>query len=120
MAIGVKVDPRVIVAGNVVAVAAREAFVSPEDRARGVVGAVERHDVLISQGDGGQLAVRYRERDKLPLPQVGEFVGIEARVSEGTFRDERGQERGYVSLVAIGSAASQLDFIHSSLAVASK
>lgn len=120
MAIGVKVDPRVIVAGNVVAVAERTAFVSPEDRARGVVGDVERHDVLLSQGDGGQLAVRYRVRDKQPLPQVGEFVAIEARVSEGTFRDDSGTDRGFVSLVAIGPAASSLDYIHSSLSAAAK
>lgn len=116
MAIGVKVDPRVIVAGNVVAVAERTAFVSSEDRAKGVVGAVERHDVLLSQGDGGQLQVRFRKRDGLPLPAVGSFAAIEARVSEGSFRDDDGNDRGFVSLVAIGHAASALDFIHSSLA----
>lgn len=120
MAIGVKVDPRVIVAGNVVAVAERRAFVSSEDRAKGVVGDVERHDVLISQGDGGQLQVRYRVRDALPLPSVGEFVAIETRVSEGSFRDDDGNDRGFVSLVAIGPAASSLDLIHSTLAAASK
>lgn len=116
MAIGVKVDPRVIVAGTVVAVAERREFVSKEDRDRGILGDVERHDVLLSQGDGGQLQVRFRVRDKLPLPEPGEFVSIETRVSEGSFRDDNGNERGFVSLVAIGPADDALDRIHSALA----
>lgn len=120
MAIGVKVDPRIIAAGNVVAVQERTGFVSPEDRAQGVVGDVERHDVLLSQGDGGQLAVRYRVRDKLEVPQVGAFVAVEARVSEGSMRRDDGSEMNYVSLVAVAPAFGALDAIHSALAVASK
>lgn len=118
--IGVKVDPQVVVDGTVVAVAERKAFVSAEDRAKGIVGDVERHDVLISQGNGGQLQVRYRVRDELQVPVVGQYVAVEARVSEGTFRDDQGREREFVNLVAAGPAASRLDLIHSSLAVSAK
>lgn len=119
MAIGVKVDPRIIAAGNVIAIQERKGFQSPEDRAAGVVAEVERHDVLLSQGDGGQLVVRYRVRDKLPLPEIGQFAAIEARVSEGTMQGENGVI-SYVSLVAIGPAYGALDAIHSALAPAGK
>lgn len=115
MAIGVKVDPSVIVAGNVIAVQERRAFVSDEDRAAGKQGEVERHDVLLSQGDGGQLAVRYRLRDKLEVPKVGEFAAVEARVSEGSFNDEKGQQRQFVSLYATAPAYNALDMIFSTL-----
>lgn len=114
MGIGVKVDPKVIAAGTVVAVQERNAFVSDEDRARGVVGPVDRHDVLISQGDGGQLAVRFRVRDGIPVPQIGEYVALETRVSEGSMNRD-GQEIQFVSLVALGPAYNALDAIHSGL-----
>ncbi len=114
MAIGVKVDPKVIAAGTVVAVHERTAFVSDEDRARGVVGAVDRHDVLLSQGDGGQLLVRFRVRDGIAVPNPGEYVAIESRVSEGSMSRD-GQEIQFVSLVALGPAYNALDAIHSGL-----
>lgn len=114
MAIGVKVDPRIIAAGTVIAVQERNGWVSPEDRARGTVGEVDRHDVLLSQGDGGQLVIRYRVRDKLQLPQLGEYVAVEARVSEGSMARD-GQEISFVSLVAVAPAYSALDAISSTL-----
>ena len=113
MAIGVKVDPSVIVAGTVIALQERREFVSDEDRAAGKVGEVERIDALISQGDGGQVAVRYRLRDKLQLPQVGEYIAVEARVSEGTFNDDQGRPRQFVNLVASAPAWGALDMIMS-------
>jgi hypothetical protein len=118
MAIGVKVDPRIVAAGTVVAVQERTERVSEQERIAGVVGKVERHDVLLSQPHGGQLAVRFRVRDKLPVPQPGEFVAIDAAVSEGSFRGEDGQTINFVSLVAVGPAYDALDSIQSSLSAA--
>ncbi len=118
MAIGVKVDPKVIAAGQVVLVQERRGFVSDDDRARGVVGEIERHDVLLLQPTGGQLAVRFRVRDKLDLPVVGYYAAFECRVSEGSFRDDSGQDRQFVSLVAERPAFDALDMIQSSLAAA--
>lgn len=115
MAIGVKVDPRIIATGNVVAVQERTGWVSPDDKAKGIVGDVERHDVLLSQGDGGQLVVRYRVRDKLELPQPGSYLAVEARVSEGSMRRDDGTEMNFVSLVAVAPAFGALDAIHSAL-----
>lgn len=115
MAIGVRVDPAVIVAGTVIALVERRGFLSDEDRAAGKVAEVERHDALISQGDGGQLAVRYRVRDKLALPEVGSYVAVEARVSEGTFNDDQGRPRQFVSLYAEAPAYDALDMIFSTL-----
>lgn len=116
MAIGVKVDPKVIASGRVVLIQERRAFVSDAERANGVVGDVERHDVLLLQENGGQLAVRFRVRDKLGLPEVGEFAAIECRVSEGSFRDDSGNDRLFVSLVAEAPAFNALDLIQSNLA----
>lgn len=114
MAIGVKVDPKVLVAGTVILVQERRAFVSSEERARGVVGDVERHDVTLFQDDGGAVVVRFRVRDKLPLPEPGEFVAVEATVSEGSFLDN-GTTRHFVNLVAVGPAYGALDLIQSRL-----
>jgi|GEM_PF-3383170 len=118
MAIGVKVDPKVIAAGQVVLVQERRGFVSDDDRARGVVADVERHDVLLLQPNGGQLAVRFRVRDNLELPSVGYYAAFECRVSEGSFRDDSGQDRQFVSLVAERPAYDALDLIQSNLSVA--
>lgn len=116
MAIGVKVDPRVIASGQVVMIQERRSFVSDDDKALGVLGDVERHDVLLLQDGGGQLAVRFRVRDNLGLPAVGEFAAIECRVSEGSFRDDSGTDRQFVSLVAEAPAYNALDLIQSKLA----
>lgn len=115
MAIGLKVDPSIIVAGNVIALQERLAFVSEEDRVAGKVGDIERYDALLSQGDGGQVVVRYRLRDKLELPRVGEYLAVEARVSEGTFNDDQGRPRQFVSLYAVAPAYNALDMILSTL-----
>lgn len=118
MAIGVKVDPKVIASGRVTMIQERRAFVSDSDRAAGKVGDIERHDVLLLQDNGGQLAVRFRVRDELGLPAVGEFAAIECRVSEGSFRDDSGSDRQFVSLVAEAPAYNALDLIQSNLAAA--
>ncbi|BDZ38071.1 hypothetical protein [Microbacterium suwonense] len=115
MAIGIKVDPRIVAAGKVVAVQERTERVSDADRAAGLVGKVERHDVLLSQPHGGQLVVRFRVRDKLPVPTPGEFVAVDASVSEGSFRGENGETISFVSLVAVGPAYDALDAIQSAL-----
>lgn len=116
MAIGIKVDPRIIAAGTVVAVQERTERVSEQERIAGVVGKIERHDVLLSQPHGGQLAVRFRVKDKLTVPQPGEFIAVDCAVSEGSFRGEDGQTINFVSLLAVGPAYGALDSIQSSLA----
>lgn len=119
MAIGVKVDPRIIAAGTVIAIEERRGWVNPRERMQGVVGDIDRHDVLLSQGDGGWLAVRYRVRDGLALPKVGDFVAVDARVSEGSMvRD--GSEVSFVSLVAVAEAHGALDLIASKLRAGQK
>lgn len=114
MAIGVKVDPKVLAAGTVILVQERRAFVSDEERKKGIVGDVERHDVTLFQDDGGAVVVRFRVRDKLPVPQPGEFLAVEATVSEGSFQDN-GTTRHFVNLVAVGPAFNALDLIQSRL-----
>ena len=115
MAIGVKVDPKLIASGTVILVQERRAFLSAEERARGVQGDVERHDVTLFQDDGGAVVIRFRVRDNLPLPSPGEFVAVEVTVSEGSFLDN-GKERSFVNLVAAGPAFNALDLIQSRLA----
>lgn len=115
MAIGVKVDPKLVASGTVILVQERRAFLSQDERAQGKVGEVERHDVTLFQDDGGAVVIRFRVRDGLPLPTPGEFVAIEVTVSEGSFIDN-GRERSFVNLVASGPAFNTLDLIQSRLA----
>lgn len=115
MAIGVKVDPTLIVSGKVVFVAERYEFLNDTDKAAGKVARLERHDVLVIQDTGAQIAVRHRlDRSgalMVPVPLVGDFYAVEARVSEGSFRDAEGREREYVNLVAVRPADNALDVI---------
>lgn len=118
MTVGVKVDPNVIAAGTVVQILERRAFVSPADRALGVQGDVESHEVRLLQDGAGMVQVRFRVRDGLGLPSIGEFAAVQCRVSEGSFKDDNGLDRQFVNLVAEAPAYNALDLIQSNLAAA--
>lgn len=124
MAIGVKIDPTVIVAGTVVMVSERREFQDAEAMASGRPAKLERFDVMVLQPSGSTVGVRFRV-DKhgapvIELPDVGQFFAVEARVSEGAFRDNSDREVQYVNLVALRPADSALDMIMSSYAAQSK
>lgn len=111
MAIGIKVDPSVLVTGVVVKIEPHEVFRTPEEKLANVPVMIDRDDVTIYQESGAAVAVRFRKADNITLPSVGDFVALEARVSETMF-----EGRAYVSLAVMGYAYDQLDQIQSKLA----
>lgn len=125
MAIGVKVDPIVIVSGVAVSISERLEYLSDKERAAGRTPAVRHHEVTLFQGDNNAaVTVRYRvDRQGIPvvpLPSVGDYVALVCQVSEGSFRDEQDRERSYVNLIAQASAHGALDYIYSTLTAMGK
>lgn len=109
VAIGVKVDPSVIVAGQVVQVSERMTFLSDEDKQAGVKPQLERYDVTLFQDSGSQIQLRFPLAGLEP-PAVGTYVAVEARVSEAFFNGQN-----YTSLVVLRPAFDALDLIQSKL-----
>lgn len=125
MAIGVKVDPVVIVSGTVVMVSEKHEHLDDMQKAAGKVAAVEGYRIMFLQESGATVEARMR-LDKngalpFPLPVVGQFGALECRVSEGSFFDQKnGREVQYVHLNGLRPADNALDMIMSSYAAQSK